>query len=161
MIDLSDIAKANAISMEIKKDGLTQRQNGDWQLRFTVDANDMNDHLARAAMGTRYFCFLVEKNDDETPVDRKAKERDKWRDLGAQRQAGMRCKEPTFWAYLSEEMFGGAVRITNEESAARVVREHCGVASRADLMKPGNADARTRWHQLDHKYQAWKAMENA
>jgi hypothetical protein len=160
-MDMATLATDNAISIEAKKDGLTQRQSGDWQLRLTVAAVDMDNRLTQAPMGTRFACVLVEINDDETPVDHKAQQRDKWRELGAQKQAGMRCKEPTFWAFLSEEMFGSAVLISNEEGAARVVREHCGVASRADLMKPGQSEARERWHALDWKYQAWKAVENA
>ncbi|WLB92424.1 hypothetical protein QIH91_20200 [Bradyrhizobium japonicum USDA 135] len=30
-MDLSDLARRNTISLEVKKDGLTQRQSGDWR----------------------------------------------------------------------------------------------------------------------------------
>jgi hypothetical protein len=84
---------------------------------------------------------------------------DKWRDLGPVRQAGMRCKEPVFWAYLSEEQ--GAPKIADEEAAAVFLRKLCGVASRAELGKPGHHNARVLWHQIDTAYQAWKAWQNA
>jgi hypothetical protein len=152
-------ARRNAISIEIKKDGLQQRQSGDWMLRFTVAASDMDQRIVAAAMGTRFVCVLVEVNDDETPVDHVAIERGKWRALGATKQAGIRCKDPVFWAYLSEEC--GLGDEVNEIGAAIYVRNVCGVTSRRELDKPGNSEARRIWFDLDNQFQAWRAMENA
>lgn len=157
-MQLADLAKANAIQLEVKKDGLTQRQSGDWQLRLTIGAVDMDQRITSAPMGTRFACVLVEINDDETPVDHKAAMRDKWRDLGPTKQAGMRCTDPVFWAWLEEERH---YQVANSEQAAEVVRDICGVASRRDLEKPGNATERLRWFDLDNAFQAWKAAENA
>jgi hypothetical protein len=153
-------ARENAISFEVKKDGLQQRQSGDWVLRLTLQAADMDQRITNAAMGTRFVCVLVEVNDDETPVDHRAMERDKWRDLGAAKQAGIRCKDPVFWAYLREGMHH-YVEVNDEQSAADAVREVCGVESRSDLGKPHQTQARLRWHDLDNGFQAWKARENA
>jgi hypothetical protein len=150
-------ARDNALSFEVKKDGLTQRQSGDWVLRLTMQAIDMHQRIVTAAMGARFACVLVEINDDETPVDHKAMDRDKWRALGPARQAGIRCKDPLFWAYLREHGVGNVV---NEEIAARVVRDACSVLSRSDLDKIGQADARILWFDLDQKFQAWKAREH-
>jgi hypothetical protein len=158
MGNLAKAASENAISLELKKDGLQQRQSGDWMLRFTVAAVDMDQSLTAAPMGTRYACVLVEINDDETPVNHRAQERDKWRDLGPTKQAGMRCKEPAFWAYLTEEK---GYQVADEIDAAEAVRDICGVASRSDLAKPGNTVERVRWYDLDKAYQAWKAVEHA
>ncbi|MEY9397974.1 hypothetical protein ABIF79_004349 [Bradyrhizobium japonicum] len=158
VMDLSDLPRRNTISLEVKKDGLTQRQSGDWQLRLTIAAIDMDSRITQAAMGTRFACVLVEVNDDETPVDHGSMERDKWRDLGPARQAGMRCKEPTFWAYLREVC--GYADVREEGHAADCVRHHCGVASRSDLGKPGRTDERQKWHRLDYDYQAWRVNEN-
>lgn len=151
-------AVANAIAIEAKKDGLQQRQDGSWTLRLTIASTDMDSKIVNAPMGTRYQCVLVEISDDETPVEHVAKERDKWRDLGAAKQAGMRCKEPTFWAFLREEY---SEPVESDDSAAIVIRRLCGVLSRSDLNKPGNSHARLRWHGLDNSYQAWKAREHA
>jgi hypothetical protein len=153
-------ARENAISFEAKKDGLQQRQNGDWVLRLTVQAIDMHQIIVTAKMGTRFAVSMVEINDDETPVDHKAMERDKWRALGATKQAGIRCKDPIFWAYLFED--GRAFKpVIGEKAAAEIVRDLCNVLTRSDLDKPGFADARILWFDLDKNYQAWKARENA
>jgi hypothetical protein len=152
-------ATANAISFEAKKDGLVQRNSGDWRVSFTVQGIDMNPILTAAPMGTRFACVLVEINDDETPVDHRVEDRDKWRDLGPTRQAGIRCKEPMFWSFLREELHFD--RVMNEGAAAVAVRHHCGVESRRDLEKVGNSEARLKWYGLDNGFQAWKVRENA
>ena len=153
----AEAARQNAISLEVKKDGLQQRQSGDWMLRFTVAAVDMDQRITNAPMGARYQCVLVEVNDDESPKNHQAIERDKWRDLGPAKQAGIRCKEPLFWAYLREVR---GFTVHNEDDAAFTVREYCGVASRADLGKINMNSERLRWTSLDNHYQAWKAAEH-
>jgi hypothetical protein len=157
-MDIAASATANAISLEVKKDGLTQRQSGDWQIRFTVAALDMDQKLSSAPMGTRYACVLVEINDDETPVDHRAQDRDKWRQIGPTKQAGIRCSDPVFWAYLEEELH---FKVENSDHAAAAVRQHCGIESRRDLEKPGKQIERLRWFELDNAFQAWRARENA
>lgn len=162
-MNLADLARANAIKFEAKKDGLAQRQNGDWTLRLTVQAIDMHQIIVNAAMGTRFFCTMNELNDDETPRDHKGEDRSKWRALGETKQAGIRCKDPVFWAYLAEKyhvpMRAGDPG--NEALAARFVRDHCNVLTRSDLDKPGFSDARLIWFDLDNKFQGWKAREHA
>ena len=148
----------NAVSFECKKDGLQQRQSGDWVLRVTVQAIDMHQTIVTASMGTRFQCVLVEVNDDETPVDHKAMERDKWRDLGPPKQAALRCKDPVFWAWLTEQK---GWEVYTEEAAAIAVRALCDVASRSELGKPGRSEARLAWHNLDFAFQAWKVAEHA
>jgi hypothetical protein len=110
-------------------------------------------------MGTRYQCVLVEIGDDETPVDHKAEDRDKWRELGATRQAGIRCNDPVFWAFLIEELHFPP--IADADMAAACVREHCAIESRGDFNKPGFHEQRERWHKLDYAFQAWRIKENA
>jgi hypothetical protein len=158
----AEAASANAISLELKKDGLQQRQNGDWMLRFTVAGVDMHQRLATAVMGTRYQCVLVEVGDDEEPIDHNAMERDKWRDLGPVTQAGMRCADPVFWAWLEEEgPKGQPHECKSNDDAAVIVRMLCNVASRADLAKPGFQNERIRWYDIDNAFQAWRRKENA
>jgi hypothetical protein len=155
----AETARANAISFEVKKDGLQQRQSGDWQLRFTVSSIDMDQRLATAPMGCRFACVLVEVDDDESPTDHKAEDRDKWRELGPVKQAGMRCKEPMFWAFMREYLHHSSV--ASEEAAAIVVRHYCAIKSRSELNKPGKTNERQRWYALDNAFQAWKAKEHA
>jgi hypothetical protein len=70
----------------------------------------------------------------------------------------MRCKEPAFWAWLQEER---GISVFSEADAVAFTRIFCGVASRAELDKPGNSEARLKWYELDNQYQAWKALEHA
>lgn len=64
----ADRARNNAISLEAKKDALSQRQSGDWKVSFTVQGIDMDTRLTQAPMGTRYAMVLVEIGEDELPV---------------------------------------------------------------------------------------------
>lgn len=154
---IAETARANAISFEVKKDGLAQRQSGDWQLRFTVSSVDMDQRLATAPMGARFQCVLVEVNDDETPADHKTKERDKWRELGPVKQSALRCLDPVFWAFLREHLH---YHVDNDTQAAVAVRHFLGVTSRSELDKPGKMYERERWHSIDYQFQAWKAREH-
>lgn len=85
-----------------------------------------------------------------------------WRELHPAQQAGMRCNEPLFQAFLEQEkrnawtdgasILGGD---TNRyEQAVRCVRALCSVSSRADLNK--DPDAADIWRRLDDQYEAWK-----
>lgn len=178
---IADQARNLAISLEAKKDALSQRQSGDWKVSFTVQGVDMDARLTQAPMGTRYAMVLVEIGDDETPVHRPAKEsnptaanvtpatlqpdKDKhsagakrdWRDLQPAAQAGIRCAEPIFGAFLKEQRPDDWHE--SREDAAECVRLICGVATRAELGT--NQKARVIWHQLDTSYQVWKALEHA
>ena len=83
-------------------------------------------------------------------------ERKPWSELSPVTQAGMRCKEPVFWAFLRENQFI-PWKIENEEAAAKAVRAICEVASRSKLAEHSQAQA--IWYQLDNSFQAWKARE--
>lgn len=79
-----------------------------------------------------------------------------WHDLQPAQQAGMRCNEPSFVAFLKETRPEDWHEATD---AAECVRLICGVASRSELGT--NQKARVIWHQLDEQFQAWKAVEHA
>jgi len=147
-------ARANAIPLEVKKDGLRQRQSGDWVLSLVIAAADMSARITGAAMGTRYQCVLVEVNDDETPKEDNT--RQLWRDLGPVKQSALRCRDPVFWAFLEEEK---QLRVRSEEEAAGSVRTICDIASRSDLGKAMFTPAKLAWHGLDNEFQAWKAAQ--
>lgn len=79
-----------------------------------------------------------------------------WRDLPPAQQAGIRCAEPVFQAFLKEQH---PEDWREAQDAADCVRIICGVSSRSELST--NHGARVIWHQLDTAYQAWKALEHA
>jgi len=169
----ADHARNNAISLEAKKDALSQRQSGDWKVSFTVQGTDMDQRLTAAPMGTRYAMVLVEIGDDELPVQKEtaakprqtsspdtptggAKRMD-WRDMQPAAQAGIRCEEPVFWAFLTERYRD--YWLESKSNAPECVRLICGVASRKELGT--NHKARVVWKMLDDQFQAWKALEHA
>ena len=91
----------------------------------------------------------------DTPTGGAKREKMDWRDVQPAAQAGIRCEDAQFRAFLREEM--GYSRADSPFSAAAVVREICHVNSRSEF----STDQRKRvlWHQLDSKFQAWLAKE--
>ena len=168
----ADLARQNAIAFECKKDGLRQTQAGTWKVTFTV--LDMDERLTRAFPGTRYQAVLVEIGDSELPVHQPAKEtlkapatpqptthppaaakREKmdWRELQPAAQAGIRCADPVFRAFLRE---GHGADCDTKEQAALGIKQMCGVQSRSELGT--NHKARVLWHQLDEQFLAWRLV---
>jgi hypothetical protein len=80
-----------------------------------------------------------------------------WRDMQPAAQAGIRCEDPIFKAFLSEQYRKEWVHADKE--ADECVRRICGVQSRSEL---GTVHAaRVIWKMLDDQFQAWKALEHA
>jgi hypothetical protein len=92
------------------------------------------------------------------PINTEAVQKPKrdWRDMPPTQQAGIRCDDPMFAAFLKEQHPDDW---REAENAANFVRGFCGVASRSELVT--NHKARVRWHQLDEQFQAWKQVEHA
>lgn len=137
MTEQAAAAVRNAITMEVKKDGLAQRQDGSWIFRVRVHPNDMDEAISKAPMGTRYQVVLVELNDNDEP-----KERRQWNELPPASQAGIRCAELGFRRFLGVE---------TEDAAANEVRRRCEVQSRSELST--NERASAAWEMLDSEYQ--------
>jgi len=79
-----------------------------------------------------------------------------WREVQPAAQAGIRCEDPVFKAFM-DEVHGLAE--WNGFTTAEAVRSFCGVKSRSELST--NHKARVLWHQLDSEFIAWKAVEHA
>jgi len=93
----------------------------------------------------------------QEPGEKPAKDKRDWRELSPAQQAGIRCDEPSFAAFLKEQRPDDWHEATDDPAAC--VRLICGVTSRAYIEK----DQRSRviWKQLDDQFQAWKALEHA
>ena len=78
-----------------------------------------------------------------------------WRDMQPAAQAGIRCADPVFWAFLQEVKL--YPDIVDAVLAAAAVRHICKVHSRSEF----STDHRKRvlWHQLDSEFSAWLAKE--
>lgn len=86
-------------------------------------------------------------------TDKPGAKRD-WRELQPQQQAGIRCGEARFFAFLKECR---ADDWHETQEVSECVRLICGVSSRSELQT--NSKARVIWHQLDLQYQAWLQVE--
>jgi len=172
----ADLARNNAISLEAKKDALSQRQSGDWKVSFTVQGIDMDARLTQAPMGTRYAVVLVEIGDDEAPVQKEAPAKPRqdsppkhshpdgakrmdWRDMQPAAQAALRCDQPAFRRFLMEEHSFRPRDKNNSDEAADFLRSFFNIKSRSEL----GTDPKRRmlWKQMDDQFQAWKALEHA
>lgn len=158
-------------AVEAKKHAYRQTQDG-IVISFVLHPNDVTSALATAPLGTRYACAFVEIGDDELPVDREevvpdtkrerhalpAQDKNRagdgkrsWHELSPAQQAGIRCSEASFQAFLREE---GDATCDNADRAATYVRFVCGVDSRSDLNAAGSV-ARLKWRDMEAKFQAW------
>lgn len=172
----ADLARKHSISLEAKKDALSQRQSGDWKVSFTVQGTDMDTRLTQAPMGTRFAMVLVEIGDDELPVQKEARakpdqdsppkhshpdraKRMDWRDMQPAAQAALRCDQPAFRTFLMEEHSFRPRDPNSSDEAADFIRSFFGIKSRSEL----GTDPRRRvlWKQMDDQFQAWKALEHA
>lgn len=144
------IARANAIPLEVKKDGLVQRSDGSWVVRFRIHPNDMRPELAQAAMGSRWMMALVEINEDETPVQRNA--------AGERlvQRAGILCSDRQFQNFLRTEwpMNWEQSEGSEQDRAAIVLRGICEVQSRKEFAT--NAKATAAFENVTAKYEGWK-----
>ena len=92
---------------------------------------------------TRCMMVLVPiQNDGQPDPDVKPtdKPRKQWADLTPTQQAGIRCADVDFQAWLG---------CFNAEEAAVKVRSHCGVKSRSDI---GLHPASKRWREMDNDF---------
>lgn len=184
MSDMTPAARAReaALSVEAKKHALRQQQDGCWIMTLRVHQNDMPEAVMKAAMGTRYQLAMVEIGDDEQPVSqrvpyppspsagekpgvatthrvpavplRAAKEKRKWANLSYPQQAGIRCSDPVFWAFLRETKRS---HCNDEADATDYVRHVCSVTSRAEI-NPDLASGLI-WGSLDAAYDDWQALD--
>ena len=78
-----------------------------------------------------------------------------WRDIPPSQQAGIRCDEPVFAAFLRENY---SDEWHESQEAAECVRLICAVESRSML---NDGPHRVIWTQLNSQFEAWKQVEHA
>jgi hypothetical protein len=88
----------------------------------------------------------------------KPQEKRRFEDLKSAMQAGIRCADPPFWKFLTEQyadndVVSNLAEIRCADEAAKVVRNICGVASRSNLNLDPRAAA--KWQELDAYYMLW------
>ena len=181
---VADTARAAAVHFEAKKTGFGQAQDG-WSLTLRIQDADVPGSVRDARKGTRYMVALVEVGDDELPVagssngktpdfgsgnegstsSPAAKRR--FNDMSRGQQAGVLYNDGRFQDWLDEhhgnawspiwEPDGGPYW-TRSAVAAEIVREVCGVQSRARLdNETGPAEA---WERLVAEYRRSQPVDD-
>lgn len=129
-----------AFRIECKKHALKQRVDGTWELALTCHPDDMALAVLQAPMGTQWIAAFAEYEgkEPEQPKEKRA-----FGDMPRSQQAGMRCAESAFQAWLGHD---------NATDCAVHVRDACGVDSRSELDTDGVAAG--YWDQLDGNYRS-------
>jgi hypothetical protein len=155
-----------AIHFEVKKHAVRQTADG-WVVSFVVHPNDMDSAFAVSPLGTRYMLAVAQIGDDEQPISpagpqpqtkglvaignspgkdtpkQPAGETHKTPAERAVIRAAILCSEPRFRIWMAGEDI-------STTAAAQMLREACGVESRADIGK--DPDALDRFVKLETEY---------
>jgi hypothetical protein len=117
-----------------------------------VDIGQLADVARIAEHGAWVAVARLQATKEETKA-LPAPKRD-WHEMQPQQQAGIRCGEATFIAFLKETRPDDW---HESQDAAECVRLICGVSSRVELGI--NRSAKAIWERLDKEYDAWLAKE--
>lgn len=159
----------NAAVIEVMLLRWSDNQNGRTVTFLLPD--DGGDHPFKGlkcgpANGDRLAVSVARIADDETqePVTppepaltSATKERRAWATLTPTVQAGIRCQDPIFQAYVIEQRKFEEVD-DMEDNAACFVRRQCNVNTRGALAT--NEKAATVWRSIDDDFIGWKHAES-
>lgn len=81
-----------------------------------------------------------------------AKDRHPFASLPLAQQAAIRCSDAAFQRWVVANYSGQHAYLANEDTAAILVREHCKVASRANISEDDGSGL--RWADLERKFKA-------
>ena len=139
---------------EAKKYAYRQTKDG-VVLSFVLHPDDIPPDMAVSAIGSRYMVACVQINDQEEPVQAKAKNEGE----RALSRACLICKDSDYqnWVRLNAETWGVVQRsfgqkqldLSDEELCARVIRSVCHIGSRSDLKTSASAQQRLNLHLED------------
>lgn len=86
------------------------------------------------------------------------KERKRFDELTPAAQAGMRCQDEKFVEFLHDRNPDWLADGSDDDEAAQMVRQICGVESRSELNS--DAIALSRWKGLEADFQTWLRFGN-
>lgn len=133
MSDLSDITiKDIGIQLEAVKVAWKQSRDG-FILTLSVHPDGVPQRLANDHLGTRYKIVMVEIDEHENPVAPPEIVEGK----RAVQQAGLLCREPKFWRWLSYQF--DCTPPKDEVEAATILCQELNIPSRSVLASDPNA----------------------
>jgi len=146
-------ARDKAVSFEAIKVAMRQTKDG-YALTLVVHPNDAPSELFQSPVGQRYVVALVEVGDDEQPVPAKTKTVDS-PGSEAVKYAGMLCKEPMFWRWITTQ--SGAIVVEDQDEAAQWLREELGVGSRSEIAS--SSVLIETFDRMTAAYRKWAGIE--
>ena len=105
-------AREAAMSVECKKDGISQLQSGNWKFVLTIAPGELPEAMMSAAPGTRYQAVFVEVDDTEQPVDR-----DDTPGKRAKKHFEAACQGAEFQEWVAQKM-GSSKPFTHQDTRA-------------------------------------------
>jgi hypothetical protein len=157
---MAEKARENVLSLEVKKDGLGQLQDGCWVLKLKCHPADMPLALMQAPMGARYMAALVEINDQDHPKEQTKKMKMPAagsRPMSLVKEAGRLCADARFAEFLQEQKRDDLIYLNDGKpppgDIAACVRLLTGVESRKEFDEKPEAAA--RWRALKGEFDAW------
>jgi hypothetical protein len=134
---------------EGKKVALKQTKDG-YAMTLAIHPDDIPDELMRDFVGARYMVVMVRLADNEEPLNREEF-------AGGQmvKLAGMLCRDPAFWEYLSED---GQIFKKSEEEATEWIKSFLEIKSRSELKT--NHEAHSTLKVLNSEFKEWKTTRS-
>lgn len=159
----------SGIVIEARKKGLRQSRDakGDWyDVTFQIHPDDAISDLAKLPLGARVGLVITLLQDTETPADEHSTPEatetpeEPARPKGGAKamKAGILCNAPAFQSHLQRTFGWSWTSIAQadydsiDQIAAEVVRDECGVESRAEL--DHNEDAARIFDQIVADFEA-------
>lgn len=129
----------DALHFESIKMALKQDATG-FVLTLRIHPDELPEELFRDFCGARYMVAMARINDDETPVSYRNRTK----------EAGILCKNKSFWEYLSSEI---GEEVSSEPSAIKVLYSICAINSRVELNN--NPKAKKAFDNMMEEYNGW------
>lgn len=136
----------DTIQFEGIKTGLRQSKEG-YMLTLAVHPEDVPDDLMRDFVGARYMVVMVRVGDDEKPINREQA----YPGDNAVKVAGMLCRNPVFWEFLSENEW---LDEQSESACVEWLITFLNIDSRKDLKT--NSEARDLLNNIRKKFDSWQ-----
>lgn len=136
------------IQFEAIKTALKQTKDG-YGLSLAVHPEDLPEELMRDFVGSRYMVVMVRIGDNEQPVNRELEFPGDY----AVKMAGMMCRDPEFWKWISERSVLPKI-IDSEKECAAWLADYLNIQSRKELKE--NEATREEFNKLRKSFEIWK-----
>lgn len=136
------------IQFEAIKTALKQTKDG-YGLSLAVHPEDLPEELMRDFVGSRYMVVMVRIGDNEQPLNRELE----FPGDHAVKMAGMMCRDPEFWKWVSEKSVLPQT-VGSEKECAAWLASYLNIQSRKELKE--NETVREEFNKLRKSFEIWK-----